>query len=82
MCGLVALTDGQLDGCAGLFASVFSAPPWNEEWTLAAARARLAEILKTPGAISLAWVEDTPVGLVAGYCERNARGYVFYLKEM
>lgn len=82
MCALVALTDRRLDDCARLFATVFSAPPWDEGWTLAAARARLAEILKTPGAAGLAWVEEKPVGLVAGYCERDAGGHMFYLKEM
>ena len=82
MRGLVALTDSQLDGCARLFTAVFNAPPWNESWTLVAARSRLVEILKTPGAAGLAWVEEKPVGLVAGYCERDAGGHVFYLKEM
>lgn len=38
-----------LEDGATLYRTVFNRPPWNDEWTDDTARARLEEILETPG---------------------------------
>jgi len=76
--------EGCLDGCAELFAAVFSAEPWDEHWTQDAARERLEEILGSPGSsVGLVCFSRGEVaGLVLGCVMRRAGERLFYLHEM
>ena len=60
-----------IERCAAVFASVFSAPPWSENWTPENSFQRLADCAATPGFIGLL-VEDAH-GVAAfafGYLQR------------
>lgn len=72
-----------LETCAGIYAQVFSEPPWNEPWTAASALPRLREIHGTPGFRGLKAVRNGHiVGFVMGYAESCGDRRDFYLKEM
>lgn len=72
-----------LDGCAGLYASVFSSGPWDEPWTAERARERLAQIYHAPAFEGLVCtVDGEPVGLAMGNCVRRAAGRGFMLHEL
>jgi ribosomal protein S18 acetylase RimI-like enzyme len=77
------LTESDLPACAALFASAFSAPPWNEHWSPPAVEARLREIHQTPGSLGLiATDNDHPLAFLTGYAETWGPTRHFYLKEM
>jgi aminoglycoside 6'-N-acetyltransferase I len=72
-----------LKECADLFISVFSNPPWNEDWEIESALNRLEDLYDMPRQHSiLAIVEDQIIGFAIGYVERWYQGKSFYLKEI
>jgi aminoglycoside 6'-N-acetyltransferase I len=72
-----------LKQCADLFISVFSNPPWNEDWEIESALNRLEDLYDMPRQHSVvAIVEDQIIGFAIGYIERWYQGKSFYLKEM
>ena len=75
--------DEYLEGCARLFAGVFSREPWNEPWTLETARRRVREITSFPGSLGfVALLDGEVVGLALGGLWQEAEGRLFYLYEM
>jgi aminoglycoside 6'-N-acetyltransferase I len=66
-----------------LYVSVFNAPPWNDGWSEQSALERLSSFAAIPKFRGLALIEERiPVGLVLGWGERWANGWVFHVKEM
>jgi ribosomal protein S18 acetylase RimI-like enzyme len=63
---------GQLHACAELYVNIFSAAPWNEQWTLETARMRLQDIFETPGFMGYLSYE---MGSVAGFVMGNVEIY-------
>jgi aminoglycoside 6'-N-acetyltransferase I len=70
--------------CAEVFAAVFGNEPWNEEWHVADAQARLEEMAYTPGFHGvLVASDDELLGFAMGHMEQWQRGKKhFYLQEM
>lgn len=76
-------TVSDLDALTSVFVSCFNEPPWNDGWTLEAARERLGAIVESRffcGAV--AFVDEEPVGLVLGQKERWVDAFHFNLQEM
>ncbi len=76
-------TASDLDALTAVFISCFNEPPWNDGWTFAVARERLAAILESRlfcGAV--AFIDEEPVGLVLGQKERWVDAFHFNLQEM
>lgn len=72
-----------LKECADLFISVFSNPPWNENWEIESALNRLEDFYDMPRQHSVvAIVEEQIIGFAIGYIERWYQGKSFYLKEI
>ncbi|MBD2537064.1 GNAT family N-acetyltransferase [Nostoc flagelliforme FACHB-838] len=72
-----------LKECANLFVSVFSNPPWNENWEIESAFNRLEDFYNMPWSHSVvAILEERIIGFAIGYIERWHQGNSFYLKEM
>ncbi len=72
-----------LSECSDLFVKVFNRPPWDENWTVSTALARLTEIVGTPGFEGLKAISDGRIiGFALGYAESFDGGGDFYLKEM
>jgi aminoglycoside 6'-N-acetyltransferase I len=68
---------------ASVFVECFSAPPWNEPWTLTAASRRLGLFASAPSFRGvLAIEEDRVVAMAAGQLEGWLRGSLFLLQEM
>lgn len=66
-----------------LYSEVFNAPPWNDQWTDAAASRRLSDALHTPGALGLLlWDDDGLVAGLIGHQEHWFDGSSFFLQEM
>jgi aminoglycoside 6'-N-acetyltransferase I len=70
--------------CAKVFAAVFGNEPWNEEWRVADAQARLEEMVHTPGFHGLLVASDDELlGFAMGHTEQWQRGKKhFYLQEI
>lgn len=70
--------------CAKVFAAVFGDAPWNEEWHVADARARLKEIYRTPGFHGILVASDDEIlGFAMGHAEQWRHGKKhFYLQEV
>ena len=89
---LVRLVEqGDLTQCAEVFVEVFGSAPWNEDWELVNALARLEELYRTPGFYGVIARDDAEVpatdlrqvlGFAMGHTEPWRRGKHFYLKEM
>ncbi len=75
-------TTEHLDKCAHLYVEVFNREPWNEQWTFETTRARLFEILNTPGFVGFVLKQDELLGFVAGYCKQGQKSKSFYLEEI
>lgn len=76
------LSTEDLDGVGALFATCFSAPPWNEAWSRDAARARLAPMIRAPGARGMVAVHDgSIVGVALGQVEGWLDRPLFLLQE-
>jgi aminoglycoside 6'-N-acetyltransferase I len=74
---------GDIARCAELFAATFARAPWSEDWDVADATARLAEVYQTPGAYGVVAEDGAAlVGFALGYAEQLSREQHFYLKEM
>jgi ribosomal protein S18 acetylase RimI-like enzyme len=59
-----------IESCSTLFAAVFSAPPWNENWTPENARRRLGDCAATPGFIGLLAEDEHGIAAFAfGYLQ-------------
>lgn len=72
-----------LEAGARLYRDVFNEPPWNDEWTVETARARLAQLTEMPGYYGYGVTLDgTLVGFLMGYTEQWYTGKFFHLKEM
>ncbi|MBE9054015.1 GNAT family N-acetyltransferase [Nostocales cyanobacterium LEGE 11386] len=72
-----------LKECADLFVSVFSNPPWNENWEIESAFSRLEAFYNIPMSHSIvAFLEDQIIGFAMGYIEIWHQGKSFYLKEI
>lgn len=66
-----------------LFAACFSAEPWNEPWTSAAAHSRIAPMVRSEtcrGAVAIH--EHRIVGMAFGQVEGWLNGNLFLLQEM
>lgn len=78
-----SITTEDVDALAGLFVECFTAPPWNEPWTIEAARHRLDLILRTPSFRGLvALMGNRPVAMGMGQIEGWIDGNLFLLQEM
>ena len=72
-----------LSRCASLYVQTFNAKPWNDHWTVPAARKRLQDILDTPGFYGLVITAgDNLIGAVLGNIERWYDRHHYNLKEM
>lgn len=72
-----------LDGAARLFVSVFNAAPWNDRWSQVSARARLHDVVQTPGFVGVALHQDQQLcGFAIGHTEQWFSGEHFFLQEM
>lgn len=78
------IEERNIQDCAEVFVEVFGNEPWNEQWHIADAQARLEEIVHTPGFHGvLAASADKTLGFAMGYTEQWRRGKKhYYLKEM
>ena len=78
------IEEKDIPDCAEVFVEVFGNEPWNEEWHIADARARLEEIYHTRGPYGVIAIEDgEAVGFAMGHTEQWRRGKKhFYIKEM
>lgn len=73
----------ELGSAVPLYCRVFAGPPWLEIWDETAARARLEQVLKTPGALGLGiWEGAELQGFALGYVEPWRDGAHYYLKEI
>jgi aminoglycoside 6'-N-acetyltransferase I len=70
--------------CTKVFAAVFGDEPWNEEWHVADAQARLEEMAHTPGFHGVLVASDDEIlGFAMGHTEQWQCGKKhFYLQEM
>jgi len=72
-----------LDAAARVFVSVFNAPPWNDSWSEASARARLQDVVRTPGFVGVALQQGLDLcGFAIGHTEQWFTGRHFLLQEM
>jgi GNAT superfamily N-acetyltransferase len=72
-----------LDSCVTLFVKVFSAPPWNDQWSTASARAYLEDIVGTPGFHGfVALNESHMMGMCFGHIKRWWKKDEFFIDEM
>ncbi|GIE97579.1 GNAT family N-acetyltransferase [Paractinoplanes rishiriensis] len=76
------LGDSDLAGCAALYAETFSAPPWNESWSVPDAVQRLADLLATPRAYGVSIFDGELLGFALGNLERVGAEDHFCLREM
>ncbi len=68
---------------ASVFVECFSAPPWNEPWTLAAAVRRIGLFASAPTFRGVLAIEEgRAVALAAGQVEGWLRGSLFLIQEM
>jgi aminoglycoside 6'-N-acetyltransferase I len=72
-----------LDAAARLFVSVFNAAPWNDGWSVVSARARLQDVVETPGFVGVALHHGPDLcGFAIGHMEHWFTGRHFLLQEM
>lgn len=77
------LQSTDLPACADLFSSVFSNPPWNENWTVESAHHRLADCFATPNFLGvLAADEQRLAGFAVGYLQRYMEERHYFLLEL
>jgi aminoglycoside 6'-N-acetyltransferase I len=77
----IAAADVEL--AASVFVECFSAPPWNEPWTFAAAVRRLRLFASAPTFRGVLAIEgDRVVAMATGQVEGWLRGSLFLLQEM
>lgn len=71
-----------LDGCARLYAAVFSSEPWSEAWSEETALARLVHFYESSGFIGILAERDGIMCFALGNTEPFYFGTLFYLREM
>jgi len=71
-----------LDACIEIYLETFASPPWNESWDPVVVRARLDQIVRTPGFFGAILGAGEPEGFALGFSEPWHEGSHFYLKEM
>jgi GNAT superfamily N-acetyltransferase len=77
------LKRSDLSPCARAYVRTFNGKPWNDHWTVPAARKRLQDILDTPRFYGLIMADGQKVtGAVFGNIERWYDRYHYNLKEM
>lgn len=68
---------------APIIVEAYAGPPWHEEWTIAAASARLRELSKTPDCVEIgAFTGETIIGFSIGVPHTSAAGRELYLAEI
>lgn len=71
-----------LDECASVFKNAFSAPPWNEEWSMELAKIRIEELLSAPASIGYVYEENSCIiGFVAGRKTTYLHGIEYFIDE-
>lgn len=76
------IEEADLEGCAQLYAAVFSAEPWNEAWTTDAALTRLTHFYESKGFVGVLAEQNGIAGFALGNTEPFYFGTLFYLREM
>lgn len=77
------ITVDDIDSLAKLFLACFSAPPWNEAWTLSAAQSRIAPMVKNVSCRGvLAHHETLVLGMAFGQVEGWLDGNLFLIQEL
>jgi aminoglycoside 6'-N-acetyltransferase I len=80
---IIPLTPDLLPACVALYVETFTAPPWEESWTLDDAAVRLLDFLTTPRAHGVvARADGEVVGFALGHLERSGAEDHFLLQEM
>ena len=78
-----SFVETDMDTCVEIFVSTFAQPPWSETWDGGVVRARLEQIVRTPGSFGVVIGDgETIVGFALGFSEPWHEGTHFYLKEM
>ena len=71
-----------LDACIDLFIETFAQPPWSETWERPVVKARLEQIIGTPGSYGVVTGDDDGITAFAlGVSEPWHEGSHFFLKE-
>jgi aminoglycoside 6'-N-acetyltransferase I len=77
------ISAADVEAAASVFVECFSAPPWNEPWTLAAAVRRLGLFASAPTFRGVLAIEEgRVVAMAAGQLEGWLRGSLFLIQEM
>jgi ribosomal protein S18 acetylase RimI-like enzyme len=78
------IEEKDIPDCAEVFVEVFGSEPWNEEWHIADAQARLEEMAHTPGFHGIFVATDYEIlGFAMGHTELWQHGKKhFYLQEI
>jgi ribosomal protein S18 acetylase RimI-like enzyme len=79
---LRAFQPSDLDVCTEIFVSTFAREPWRETWDPDIVRARLEQIVFTPGFYGAVIGGSEITGFALGFSEPWHEGTHFYLKEM
>lgn len=75
-------TDTDMQACAEVYCSAFSAPPWNENWTAEIAQTRVTELMNTPMSHGFVYEEDGKLlGFAAGRIMTYLYGKEFVIDE-
>jgi aminoglycoside 6'-N-acetyltransferase I len=79
---IIKFSDELLKQCANLYVSIFNKEPWNDEWTVETASARLKHIHNTPNSLGYVYInEEGLIGFALGYSEQWFNGVHFNLVE-
>ncbi len=71
-----------LDGLVELFVACFSAPPWSENWSISAGRARISSMLQAESCRGVVAVLDGAIiGMAFGQIEGWLNANLFVLQE-
>lgn len=71
-----------LDTLVEMFIETFNAKPWNDKWTISSASKRLTQMINCPDSYGLlAYIDNTPAGLILGAEEQYYNGLMFNIKE-
>jgi N-acetylglutamate synthase-like GNAT family acetyltransferase len=78
-----SISAADVEAAASVFVECFSAPPWNEPWTLAAAVRRLGLFASAPTFRGVVATEEgRAVAMAAGQIEGWLEGNVFLIQEL
>jgi ribosomal protein S18 acetylase RimI-like enzyme len=83
MHGFRVLEASDVAGIAALYVAVFNAPPWNDGWSIDAARERLDGIATAGRSFGVIATDcGVPVAFALGYIDRWISAAHFHLTEM